>query len=144
MTALDYRPSAAIPLSALIVSAAAGLVNAGIASAGRALGVDGSLPGIQPIAFLTLTIAAALAGAVGWHLVNRGARRPGRVLRWLVPTFLAVSFIPDVLMGVSFGWPYAFTLASMHVATIAIAVAVYWRLLPVTDRGRTPNKLPEK
>jgi len=144
MTTFDYRPPSAIPLSAVIVAASAAIVNAGIAVAGGAMGVDSSLPGVQPIAYLTLTVVAAIAGAVGWHLVNRLARRPSRVLRWLVPTFLALSFIPDILMGVLFGWPYAITLACMHVATLAIGVAVYRRVLPLRDRTESSNKLPEK
>lgn len=131
---LAYRPLTAIPLSAVIAAAAASLVNFGISLAAGALGADGSFPGLQPIAFLTLTVVAAIGGAIGWHLINRFSRRPRRVLTWLVPAFLAVSLIPDVFVGLSFGWPNAIALALMHVATVVVAVAVYRLLLPLKDR----------
>lgn len=130
----SYRPAAAIPLAALVVATAGSGVNAGIALASGALGADSSLPGVQPIAFISLTTVAAIGGAIGWHLINRLATSPSRVMAWLVPAFLAVSFIPDILVGTVFGWPYALTLALMHLATIAIGVATYRRYLPLRDR----------
>lgn len=135
ITAPRYRASSAVPLSMLIVAAAAGALNTGVALLGIALGADGSLPGVQAPAYLTFTTIAAIAGALGWHLISRFAKRPTRVMRWLVPTFLAVSFIPDIAMGILFEWPYAATLATMHVVTLTVGVLTFSRLMPLAYKA---------
>lgn len=60
-------------------------------------------------------------------------------MRWLVPAFLAVSFIPDILVGASTGtsegWLYSGILMLMHVATVAIAILTYRRVMPLSDRA---------
>jgi hypothetical protein len=131
-----YSPTVAVPLSIAIVAVFAGAVNALLALVGSSIGADG--PGLQPIAYLSLTLIAAIAGAIGWHLVDRFAKRPSRVMRWLIPTFLAVSFLPDVLIGATTGtgdgWLYATVLMIMHVTTITIAILAYRRLMPLSDR----------
>lgn len=131
-----YSPTVAVPLSIAIVAVLASAVNAVLALVGSAVGATG--PGLQPIAYLSLTVVAAVGGAVGWHLIDRFAKRPRRVMRWLVPSFLAVSFVPDILIGVTTGtgdgWLYAAVLMSMHVITITIAILTYRRLMPLSDR----------
>lgn len=131
-----YRPSTAIPLSIAIVAIAAGVVNAVLALIGTSLGANG--PGVQPLPYISLTVIAAIGGAIGWHLINRFAPHPGRVMRWLVPTLLAVSFVPDIAIGIATGtgdgWLYAGVLMLMHVATITIAILTYRRFMPLTDR----------
>lgn len=130
ITRPDYRARTAITMSALIVAVAAGAVNAVIALGAASLGAA-TTGGLQPVAYLSLTIIAAVAGAFGWHLINLRARRPATVMRWLVPAFLAVSFIPDIIVGASLGWLVAGSLMLMHVATITIAVLTYRRLMPL-------------
>ncbi len=130
LTRPAYRISSALPLSAAIVAVAAGAANALIAFGAIGLGAP-VIGGLQPAAFLTFTVIAAVAGAVGWHLINRLARRPAQVMRWLVPTFLVVSFLPDVAVGMAMGWLIAGALMLMHVATITIAVLTYRRLMPL-------------
>ena len=131
-----YSPTVAVPLSIAIVAVLASAVNAVLALVGSAVGATG--PGLQPIAYLSLTVVAAIGGAVGWHLIDRFAKRPRRVMRWLVPSFLAMSFVPDILIGVTTGtgdgWLYAAVLMSMHVITITIAILTYRRLMPLSDR----------
>ncbi|MGK3952350.1 DUF6069 family protein [Microbacterium sp. I2] len=131
-----YSPTVAVPLSIAIVAVLASAVNSVLALVGSAVGATG--PGLQPIAYLSLTVVAAIGGAVGWHLIDRFAKRPRRVMRWLVPSFLAVSFVPDILIGVTTGtgdgWLYAAVLMSMHVITITIAILTYRRLMPLSDR----------
>lgn len=131
-----YRPTVTVPLSIAIVAVFAGAVNALLALVGTAIGASG--PGLQPVAYLSLTVVAAIGGAVGWHLVDRFAKRPSRVMRWLVPSFLAVSFVPDILIGATTGtgdgWLYATILMIMHVTTITIAILTYRRVMPLSDR----------
>jgi uncharacterized membrane protein YozB (DUF420 family) len=134
--ARTYSPAVAVPLSILIVAVIAGAVNALLALVGSGIGADG--PGLQPIAYLSLTVVAAIGGAAGWHLINRSAKRPDQVMRWLIPSLLAVSFVPDILIGIttgtSDGWLYATVLMIMHVTTITIAIIAYRRLMPLSDR----------
>ncbi len=141
----EYRTLPAVLRSAAVVAVAAGIANALLALLGSAAGASDGV-GLQPVAFVTLTVVAAVGGAVGWHLVNRFSARPSRVMRWLVPAFLVVSFVPDVLVGASegtaAGWTYALVLMAMHVATIAIAVPVYRRFLPLTDDASA--RVPER
>jgi hypothetical protein len=136
---LGYRPSRAIPLAALVAAVIASLLNAVIALVGTASGLDDPLmDGLLPMSYLPLTIIASVGGAVGWHLINRFAARPGRILRILVPVFLLVSFVPDILVGTALGsWQYAVTLMLMHIGTITLAVLAYRRFLPI--KGSTPK-----
>lgn len=130
ITTLDYQARTAIMLSAVIAAVAAGIVNALIALGAIALGAE-AVGGLQPIAYIAFTIIAAIAGAAGWHIINRRAHRPAKVMRWLVPAFLLVSFIPDIAVGIAMGWLVAGALGLMHVATITIAVLTYRRLMPL-------------
>ena len=130
ITRPDYRARTAITISALIVAVSAAIVNALIALSTVALGAEVA-GGLQPVAYVSFTIIAAVAGAFGWHTINLRARRPANVMRWLVPAFLAVSFIPDIIVGASMGWLVAGALMLMHVVTITIAVLTYRRFMPL-------------
>ena len=126
---IAYRPGAAIALSATAVAVTAGVANALISLGASALGAEPT-GGLMAPAYLSLTVVAAICGAVGWHLINRSAAHPESVMRLLVPLILVVSFIPDVLVGLWSGWLTAGALMLMHVATITIAVVVYRRFMP--------------
>jgi hypothetical protein len=133
-----YRPTVTVLMSIAIVALLASAVNALLAIVGGAIGASG--PGLQPTAYLSLTIVAAIGGAVGWHLINRFAKHPGRMMTWLVPSFLALSFVPDILIGATTGtgagWLYATVLMLMHVATITVAILTYRRFMPLSGNGR--------
>lgn len=133
----DYQARTAIAISASVVALAASAVNALIALGATALGAEPT-GGLQPIAYISFTIIAAFAGAVGWHIINRRASRPATVMQWLVPTFLVVSFIPDIVVGVAMGWLMAGALTLMHVATITIAVLTYRRFMPLRSGSAEP------
>lgn len=133
----DYQARTAISFSALIVAIAAGALNALIALSATALGAE-STGGLQPIAYISFTVIAAIAGAGGWHIINRRADHPAKAMQWLVPTFLVVSFIPDIVVGITMGWLMAGALALMHVATITIAVLTYRRFMPLRSGSAEP------
>lgn len=121
-----------IALSVLVTTIVAGAVNTAISFAAQALGADPTtIMGLQPVTYLVFTLIGALAGAVGWQLVRRRATNPAAVLRWLVPLVVALSLIPDVLVGMSLGWTGGIALALMHLAVAAVAVAAYRRFLPL-------------
>jgi len=134
VSTLGYRARVGIPLSALIVAVIGSAVNALIAWGGVSLGAAAT-GGLLPAAYIPATVVAAIGGAIGWHLINRYARDPRRVMRWLVPAFLVLSFIPDVIVGLSLGWLVTVTLMAMHVATITVGVTTYSRLMPLHPAG---------
>ena len=136
-------PSTSAPqrvlLAASVAAVGASIVNVGIALAAPALGVP-LLPQLMPAGVVAVTVVAAVTGAIGWQLVRRRAADPRRLLTRLVPTVLAVSFVPDVALGIATasgtGPAPVLALALMHVTTIVIAIAAYALLLPVRPQDR--------
>ncbi|MGO2110340.1 MAG: DUF6069 family protein [Pseudoclavibacter sp.] len=126
----DYRVGTAIAISALIVAVAGSAVNALVALGAVALGASVA-GGLQPIAYISLTVVSGIGGAIGWHLINRRAKRPAQVLRWLVPTFFVVSLVPTLAVGFDMGWLVAGALMLMHLTTAVVAVLSYRRLMPL-------------
>lgn len=124
-----------------IAVAAVGAVvaNAVIALLALALGASGDFQPLQPGSYIFLTVVGVLAGAGGWAGVRKWSRRPAAVLRWLVPAVVAVSLVPDfALLGGDMqpntsGLGVA-ALIVMHLATAAVAVPVFARVLPVGSR----------
>ena len=142
MTAATATSTAApqrVLLAAGVAAVGASIVNVGIALATPALGVP-LLPQLMPAGVVAFSVVAAVVGAIGWQLVRRRAADPRRLLTWLVPTVLAVSFVPDVALGIATasdtGPAPVLALALMHLTTIAIAVPAYARVLPVPARDR--------
>ena len=134
---LTYRPGPAIAVSALLVAVLASIVNAIVATIAIALGLDAAAShGLEAFAYIPLTVIGAVASAVGWHLVNRYTPRPRRVLTWLVPLALLLSWSPDIYVALDRGWPNALALMIMHTLTVVIAVLVYrWRM-PLKETAR--------
>lgn len=131
------QPSASRAAVTALAAAVGGSAAAAVVAAiGVALGADGDARQLQPATFVPLAVIGAIAGTVGWFLVLRRATDPRRVLGRLVPTVLAISFIPDLLLG--FGgiatWGVVSTLVLMHLAVAAVALPVFARLLPLPAR----------
>lgn len=138
---LAHRPSArdtvgALALAVLVAAAGAGLATTVIALIARAAGASDDFLPLSPSAYLPLTVLGVLAGAVGWQIVRRRAKDPAALLRWLAPTVVAVSLIPDIAVGFSdsypgVSWGGVAALILMHLAVAAVAVPVYRRFLPL-------------
>ena len=109
------------------------LANVAIAAIAHAAGVSSSVMQLQVAVFAPLTIVGVIAGAGGWAVIRRFSRRPAATLRWLVPTVLVASWIPDLLLLGGAGVGAVLALMSMHLAVAAVAVPVYARVLPVRD-----------
>jgi len=120
-----------IALSVLVATVAAGAVNSAIALIARALGADPNvIIGLQPAAYLVLTLIGTVLGAVGWVIVRNRASDPAAVLRVLVPAAVVVSLIPDLLLGLQAGWGVLW-LVLMHPVVATAAVLAYRRFLPL-------------
>lgn len=119
-------------MSILLVAVLGSIGNALVALGAVTLGVAADGMPLQPVAYITLTVVAAAAGAFGWRLIVTRAERPRAVLTWLVPATLVLSFVPDAALGIAGAWPWSLVGAAiaMHVVTIAVAVVVYRRLMP--------------
>jgi len=107
-----------------------------IALIARAAGASHDFKPLWPSSYLPLTVLGVLAGAIGWQIIRRRATRPAAVLRWLVPTVVVLSFIPDIAVGAAGGspgvsWGAVSALMLMHLTVAAVAVAVYRRLMPL-------------
>ena len=143
MTALSYRyPNAtrlgpAMKLVALPVAIViAVLLDGVIAAVAHADGVTGFAP-LTPGPYISLTVVGMLLATAGWALLRRLVPRSARLMRWLVPTVLTLSFVPDIalLFGdrsqthASGGAVVA--LMAMHVAVAVVTVGTLRRLLPL-------------
>ncbi|MDF9716699.1 hypothetical protein INN71_07075 [Nocardioides sp. ChNu-153] len=120
-------------LSAAVVAA---LANLAVAAVARALGASDDFVPLQAGPVVTWSVIGVVVSAVGWALVRARTRNPRRVLRVLVPVVLAVTLVPDVLLGVAgdmpgVSWGAVAALMVMHVVVVAVAVPVLVRVLPL-------------
>jgi hypothetical protein len=134
-TAAPTRTVRGILLSLLFAGILAAVVNVVIGIATRAAGGDATVTGMMIPAEIGATIFGVLFGAIGWSIVRRAAKRPAGVLSVLVPVVFLLSLVPVIGFGVQSGttavWTAMVGLGIMHLVTIAIAVPVYRRFLPL-------------
>jgi hypothetical protein len=105
----------------------------------RAAGASGEFQPLRPSAYVFLTVVGVLAGAGGWAAVRRWSGRPATVLRWLVPVVVGLSLLPDIALLFTDAQPNTSGLGvaglmAMHLATAAVAVALFRRVLPLPAR----------
>lgn len=141
VTSPPARSSAGRTVGELALAGAAatvgsGIVNTAIALIARAAGASDSFQPLWPSAYLPLTVLGVLAGAIGWQIVRRRAKDPAAVLRWLAPTVVALSLIPDIAVGIAnndpgVSWGAVAALMLMHLAVAAVAVPIYRRFMPL-------------
>jgi uncharacterized protein DUF6069 len=131
--------AAALPAAIISAVVVADLASYVISAIAHAAGVAHSFSPLQPATFTALIVVGVLAGGLGWQLVRTRAARPGRLLSRLVPAVLLLSFIPDLLIGITHGlhatWGGVAALMCMHVAVAAAAVASYSLFLPVSSQA---------
>lgn len=123
-----------------VASVAAVAVNAAVATAALGLGASADFLPLQFTPYAALTVLGVIAGAFGWIIVRRRSARPTRVLGWLVPTVVVVSFVPDIALlagdamvgtsGLAVG-----ALMLMHLVIAVIAVVTFRRVLPLPPEG---------
>jgi hypothetical protein len=142
MTPTTTVPAAATSRTKTSHVLLAGLVATVVALVGNTVVAQGALAAgasqkFQPLtvgAYGFFTVVGVVAGLVGWMLVRRTANAAA-TLRWLVPTVLVVSLVPDVMVGFSdragVSWGAVAALMMMHLVVTVAAVATFSRLLPV-------------
>jgi hypothetical protein len=95
-------------------------------------------PGLSMIAIpIVLTLFLCTGAVVVFALVGRFAKNPVRTYLTIASIFLAVSFIPDLLVVSApmpgAGWPYSITLMIMHV--VAGLITVYMLIKLTVNRN---------
>jgi len=121
-----------------VVLAAVGAiaVNSLIAWLAIAAGAATPFMPLQPTGVITFTVIGVVAGAIGLAIIRRVSAQPRAVLRVLVPSVVALSLIPDVILLVTGIQPNTSVLGvaalmTMHLVTAVIAVSVFARVMPL-------------
>jgi hypothetical protein len=138
------RPAtpAAIAAALLIPIAVSSALAAAITALVRAVAtVPSSFAPFKPSSYIGLIVVGVVAGAVGWLVVRRRAANSPGVMRFLVPAVVALSFIPDVVIGVTKSeagttWAGVGGLMAMHLAVAICTVAAFSRFLPLTGQSQ--------
>jgi hypothetical protein len=108
----------------------------------------GAYSDFQPLTFSGLlppTVLGLVIAVVVWALVRHRAGDPVAVMRRLVPIVVALSWVPDVVLGathkeanrlvVHTTWGEVAALMVMHLFVAAIGVGLFSRLLPLRHRS---------
>ena len=125
-------------LAAIIVSVA---LNAAVAAIAHAAGASHAFNPLEFPAYSTLTIIGIVVATAAWAVIRARASHPRRLLLVLVPAVIAVSFVPDLLLGADgnmtgISWGAGIALMSMHLIVAAVTVPTLLRVLPLpADRA---------
>lgn len=116
-------------LAAIVVASAADTVLALLA---LAAGAPDDFQPLKAPSYIFLTTVGILAGAIGWAVVRKVSKDPLALVRWLVPTLVVISFVPDFLLYGDGGATGVGALLLMHVSVAATAVVMYRRVMPLS------------
>src|SRR3954468_10846800 len=89
------RRVALLLLAGIVVASAA---NAIVAAAALAAGSTPGFPPLMPAMLIAFTTLGVAGGYVGWRVVRRLVSNSRRLLTWLVPVALVLSWIPDLVL----------------------------------------------
>jgi hypothetical protein len=133
------RPTARLLARAMgIATIGSALATSVIALVAHVAGVSDDFDPIAPSAYLTLAVIGVGLASLSWFAIARRTANPRTILTRLVPAVVLISFIPDLLLGVSQSepgttWGAVASLMLMHLAVAAITVPTLARVIPVRD-----------
>jgi hypothetical protein len=116
-------------LAAIVV---ASLADAVLALLALAVGAPDDFQPLMPGSYIFLTTVGVVAGAVGWAIIRKVSKAPEALMRWLVPTVVAISFVPDFLLFGEGGVAGVVALLLMHVVVAVVAVFAYRKVMPLS------------
>ncbi|WNV89243.1 DUF6069 family protein [Umezawaea sp. Da 62-37] len=126
-------------VSAAIVSVA---LDAVIAAVAHGAGASDEFPPLMLPAYTFLSVLGLLIGGIAWAVVRAKAANPAGFLRIGVPIVVLVSFVPDIMTGISKAqpgttWGAVAALMVMHIVVAAVGVAAFNYFMPVrqTDQA---------
>lgn len=117
-------------LAAIVV---ASLGDAVLALLALAMGAPDDFQPLEPSSYIFLTAVGVVAGAVGWAIARKVSKDPEALMRWLVPTVVVVSFVPDFLLFGAGGVIGVLALLAMHVVVAVVAVFAYRKVMPLSS-----------
>ena len=116
-------------LAAIVV---ASLADAVLALLALAVGAPDDFQPLMPGSYIFLTTVGVVAGAIGWAIIRKVSKDPEALMRWLVPTVVALSFVPDFLLFGEGGVAGVVALLLMHVVVAVVAVFAYRKVMPLS------------
>lgn len=116
-------------LAAIVVGS---LADAVLALLALAVGAPDDFQPLMPGSYIFLTTVGVVAGAIGWAIIRKVSKDPEALLRWLVPTVVVVSFVPDFLLFGEGGAAGVVALLLMHVVVAVVAVFAYRKVMPLS------------
>jgi hypothetical protein len=116
-------------LAAIVV---ASLADAVLALLALAAGAPDDFQPLMAGWYIFLTAVGVVAGAIGWAIIRKVSKDPEALVRWLVPTVVAVSFVPDFLLFGEGGAAGVAALLLMHVVVAVVAVFAYRKVMPLS------------
>ncbi|MGW2525259.1 DUF6069 family protein [Streptomyces sp. NPDC001617] len=111
---------------------AASVADAVLALLALAAGAPDDFRPLKASSYIFLTAVGVVAGAIGWAIVRKVSKDPAALVRWLVPTLVVVSFVPDFLLFGDGGATGVGALLLMHVVVAAVAVFTYRKVMPLS------------
>jgi hypothetical protein len=111
---------------------------------GHAAGVSHAFAPLHFATYTALIVAGVIGGSIGWQLVRTRATNPSRLVARLVPLVLLLSFVPDILIGVTKAetattWGGVIALMAMHIVVATAAVGSYLYFQPVHPADGGPQ-----
>jgi hypothetical protein len=139
------KTMAALPAAVAAAAVVSDLASVVIARIAHGAGVTHSFAPLHFATYTTLIVFGVIGGAVGWQLVRTRATNPRRLLTRLVPVVLLLSFVPDILIGITKAetgttWGGVLALMAMHIVVAAAAVGSYLHFLPVRPIVAIPKQ----
>ncbi|MET1073734.1 MAG: DUF6069 family protein [Umezawaea sp.] len=126
----------ALPLSIVSAAVVSVALDAAIAAVAHGVGVSEEFPPLTLPAYTFLSVLGLVIGGIAWAVVRAKASNPAGFLRIGVPIVVLVSFVPDVMIGISKSqpgttWGGVAALVVMHIVVAAAGVAAFSYFMPV-------------
>jgi len=142
-TGRRLKTIAAVPAAIAAAVVVGDLASTAIAAIAHGAGVTHAFAPLHFATYTSLIVPGVIGGAIGWQLVRSRVTNPSRLLARLVPLVLLLSFVPDILVGITKAltattWGGVIALMAMHIVVAGAAVGSYLYFLPVRPvDGRT-------
>ncbi len=100
-TPRHLKTIAALPAAIAAAVVVGDLASVAIAAVAHGAGVTHAFTPLHFGTYTALIVLGVIGGSIGGQLVRSWATNPSRLLARLVPFVLVLSFVPDVLVGIT-------------------------------------------
>ncbi len=140
LPAATRRPAGAVGFAAAVLSAAIAsiVLSAVIAAIAHGAGASHSFKALDIATYTPFIVIGLLAGATAWNIIRNRSAEPVRLLTWLAPTVVAISLVPDIVVGTTgsltgTSWGGVLALMGMHLVVAVCGVVSSRIFLPLTS-----------